>query len=64
MRGAEGTLFRVTYSDIARLSGLSRWTVRSYAGRHKYNPRDLESVLRFCNAHRAKNGIGPIGLDA
>ena len=30
------------------------------AGVHKYNPRDLESVIRFCNVHRLRNGLPAI----
>jgi len=60
-KGSENTLFRLTYSEIARLSGLSRTTVVQYAGQHKYNPRNIESVIHFANAHRAKHGLPPLG---
>lgn len=50
-----------TYDDIARLADLTPHTVRLYAWRGKYNPRDLDDVLRFIAAHRAKRGLTPIG---
>ena len=36
--------FTYTYTDIARLTGLTYQTVRKYAALGKYNPSSLESV--------------------
>jgi DNA-binding transcriptional MerR regulator len=59
--GTEGTLCRITYAEIARLSGLSPKTVRRYAWNRVYDPHDLDSVLRFIATHRAKRGLTPLG---
>jgi len=59
--GAESILIRLTYSDIARLAGLKRWTVKRYAGTQRFNPRDIESVIRFCNHARTRRGLPPLG---
>lgn len=60
-KGTENTLCRITYTEIARLSGLTTSTVKMYAWNHKFDPYDLGSVLRFIVSYRAKRGLSPIG---
>lgn len=45
-----------TYSEIGQLCGLKGRTVRQYASRGYLNPRDIPSILRFIDKHRAKRG--------
>lgn len=60
-KGTENTLVRIKYSDIARLSGMALNTVKLYAWRKKYDPRDLDSVLKWAAASRKKRGLPPLG---
>lgn len=59
-KGTEGTLGKWTYADLSRLSGYSPNTVRLYAWRKKYDPHDLDSVLRFITSSRVRNGLPAI----
>ena len=59
--GAENRLWTLTYGQIAYWSRLKLETVRHYAYLKKFDPHDIESVLRFCNQHRAKKGLQPLG---
>lgn len=60
-KGTENTLCRVTYGEIGRLAGLSPTSARRYAWRKKYDQHDLDSILRFIVASRARNGLPAIG---
>jgi len=51
----------LTYSQIARWTGLTLHTVRSYASRGQFDPRDIDSVLSWVNVRRASRGLPLIG---
>ena len=61
-RRGPARLIAVTYPQIAKWTGYTLNTVRSYACRGFYDPRDLESVLTWINRQRAKRGWPLIGL--
>jgi len=60
-KGTEHTLVRLTYSDIARLAGVSPTAARRYSWRKKYDPRDMDSILKWAVAMRKKRGLPPLG---
>jgi len=62
-KGAEEILFRLHYSKIAEWACCSVSTARQYASRGLYDPRDIDSVLHWANARRAKRGIEPVGVE-
>jgi hypothetical protein len=57
----ERRFLSITYSLIAKLSGLTLATARAYGARKHYNPRDLDSVLSWINTRRAAAGLPLIG---
>lgn len=59
-RGEE-RLSSITYSQIADWAGLTVHTVRSYACRGQFDPRSLESVLRWVNTRRRARGWPLVG---
>ncbi len=60
-RGSRNTLVKVDYDLIGRLAAISGDTARQYAHRHEYDPRDLDSVLRWVNKRRQLKGQPMIG---
>ena len=52
--GKQQVKFKYTYSDIARLSGLSVNTLYVYKHNKKLNPYSLESVIEFINSRKIK----------
>ena len=62
-KGGRTVLVRLTYDTIGELAGgLTGNTVRQYAQRGQFNPRDLDSALAWVNARRAAKGLPLIGL--
>jgi hypothetical protein len=51
----------VTYSQIAEWTGLQLSTVQSYGAKGRIPKHDLEAVLSWVNARRARRGLQPIG---
>lgn len=46
-KGKRPHKFTYTYQDIADLTHHTLSSIRAYASRKKFNPRSLESVVRF-----------------
>lgn len=61
-KGSRTTLIAVNFDTLGRLSGLTGNTVRQYAQRRQFNPRDLDSALAWVNARRNAKGLQLIGL--
>ncbi len=61
-KGSRTTLIAVNFDTLGRLSGLTGNTVRQYAQRGQFNPRDLDSALTWVNARRTAKGLPLIGL--
>ena len=61
-KGSRTTLIAVNFDTLGRLSGLTGNTVRQYAQRGQFNPRDLDSALTWVNSRRRANGQPLIGL--
>ena len=61
-KGSRTTLIAVNFDTLGRLSGLTGNTVRQYAQRGQFNPRDLDSALAWVNARRTAKGLPLIGL--
>jgi len=61
-KGSRTTLIAVNFDTLGRLSDLTGNTVRQYAQRGQFNPRDLDSALAWVNAHRTAKGLPLIGL--
>lgn len=59
--GAEACLWKLTYSQIANWSGVSNKTIRNAVWRKEFDPRDIESVLRWVNRRRLRRGLGLVG---
>lgn len=60
--GSENRLCVVTYSTIADWAGLKRRTVQTYAARKDFDPKNLESILTWCNNRRRTQGKRLIGM--
>jgi hypothetical protein len=60
-KGSEKRLLSLTYSQISAWVNLPARTVQQYASAGQFRRDDLESVLRWVNARRAKLGWAPIG---
>jgi hypothetical protein len=56
----EHKLWTLTYSWIASQAGVSPAHARNSAWRGEFEPRDLESVLRWVNVRRAARGLETI----
>jgi len=61
-KGSRTTLIAVNFDTLGRLSDLTGNTVRQYAQRGQFNPRDLDSALTWVNARRTAKGLPLIGL--
>jgi hypothetical protein len=62
-QGSRNALIRVTFDLIAELAGGIRGdTVKRYAQRGQFDPRDLDSVLTWVNSRRQRQGEPLIGL--
>ena len=61
-KGSRTTLIAVNFDTLGRLSGLTGNTVRQYAQRGQFNPRDLDSALTWVNDRRTAKGLPLIGL--
>ena len=62
-KGSRTVLVRLTYDTIGELAGgIAGNTVRQYAQRGQFNPRDLDSALAWVNARRTAKGLRLIGL--
>lgn len=61
-KGSRTVLVRITYDTIGELAGIAGNTVRKYAQRRQFNPRDLDSALAWVNARRTAKGLPVIGL--
>ena len=59
--GSKSVLFKLTYDTISAWTGLKVWTLKQYAKEGRYDPRDIDSVLRFCNQQRIKRGWPLLG---
>jgi hypothetical protein len=60
--GSRNTLVKVDYDLIGDLAGIAGDTAKQYAHRGEYDPRSLDSVLRWVNARRAGKGLPLIGM--
>ena len=61
-KGSRNTLIRINYDTIGRLAGVAGDSAKQYAHRGEYDPRNLDSVLRWVNGRRAAKGLPLIGL--
>jgi hypothetical protein len=62
-KGSRTVLVRLTYDTIGELAGgIAGNTVRQYAQRGQFNPRDLDSALAWVNARRTAKGLPLLGL--
>jgi hypothetical protein len=62
-RGSRNALIRVTFDVIAEMAGgITGDTARRYAQRGLFDSRDLESILRWVNERRKRQGEPLIGL--
>jgi hypothetical protein len=62
-KGSRTVWVRITYDTIGELAGgIAGDTVRQYAQRCQFNPRDLDSALAWVNARRTAKGLPLIGL--
>ena len=62
-QGSRNALIRVTYDVIAELaSGITGNTARAYARRGEYDARNLESILRWVNSRRQRQGLPLVGM--
>ncbi len=61
-KGSRNTLIRLDYDVIGDLAGVRGDTVKRYAQRGQFDPRDLEAVLRWINERRQRQGEPLIGL--
>ena len=59
--GSRNRLITIDYDVIGDLAGIAGDTAKQYAHRGKYDPRDLQSVLRWINSRRAARGRPLIG---
>jgi hypothetical protein len=62
MPRGECKIWSLTYSVIAKWTGLRVVTVRNCASRGDFDPRDIESVLGWANARRQRLGLPLIGV--
>ena len=60
--GSRNTLVKVDYDLIGDLAGIAGDTAKQYAHRGEYDPRSLDSVLRWVNARRVVKGLPLIGM--
>ena len=61
-KGSRNTLVKVDYDMIGDLAGIAGDTAKQYAHRGEYDPRNLESILRWINGRRAGRGLSLIGI--
>ena len=61
-KGSRNTLVRIDYDLIGDLAGIAGDTAKQYAHRGEYDPRCLDSVLRWSNGRRAAKGLPLIGM--
>ena len=61
-KGSRNTLIRLDYDVIGALVGVRGDTVKRYAQRGQFDPRDLDSVLSWVNSRRPRQGEPLIGL--
>ena len=61
-KGSRNTLVRIDYDLIGDLAGIAGDTAKQYAHRGEYDPRSLESILRWINVRRAARGLSLTGL--
>jgi hypothetical protein len=60
--GSRNTLVKVDYDLIGDLAGIAGDTAKQYAHRGEYDPRSLDSVLRWVNGRRVAKGLPLIGM--
>jgi hypothetical protein len=60
--GSRNTLVKVDYDLIGDLAGIAGDTAKQYAHRGEYDPRSLDSVMRWVNSRRAAKGLPLIGM--
>lgn len=60
--GAGNILWALRYEQIAKWAGLKLNSVRTYANRGEFEASDIDSVLKWVNARRAKQGLPMIGI--
>ncbi len=46
--------FSFTYADIARCAGIAKKTAQNAAALNRFDPENLDSVISFVLAHRAR----------
>jgi hypothetical protein len=61
-KGSRNTLVRIDYDLIGDLAGIAGDTAKQYAHRGEYDPRSLESILRWINVRRTGKGLSLIGM--
>jgi hypothetical protein len=61
-KGSRNALIKIDYDFIGHLAGIPGDSAKQYARRGEYDPRNLESVLRWVNGRRAAKGQPLIGL--
>ena len=60
-KGSRTVLVRITYDDIGRMAGIAGDTARQFAQRGQFDSRDLDSLLTWVNARRARKGLPLVG---
>jgi hypothetical protein len=61
-KGSRNTLVRIDYDLIGDLAGIAGDTAKQYAHRGEYDPRSLESILKWVNVRRTGKGLSLIGM--
>jgi hypothetical protein len=61
-KGSRNTLVKIDYDLIGELAGIAGGTAKRYAHRGEYDPRSLDSVLRWVIGRLAAKGVSLIGV--
>ena len=61
-KGSRNTLIRIDYDTIGLMAGVAGDTAKQCAHRGEYDPRNLESILRWINGRRAAKRLPLIGM--
>ncbi|TWU08908.1 hypothetical protein CA54_41470 [Symmachiella macrocystis] len=61
--GSRNTLIAITYDTIGEMAGgIVGDTARQYTQRGQFDPRSLDSLLKWVNARRTAKGLPLIGI--
>jgi hypothetical protein len=61
-KGSRNALIKIDYDFIGKLAGIAGDSAKQYAHRGEYDPRSLDSFLRWDNGRRAAKALPLIGL--